>query len=139
MRHNLVKALRGVPAFGALDDRTLLRLFGAASNLWWREGSTVFEAGDPGDALFIVLSGEVSVLGSVDGEEMEVRREGPGGFFGERSLFGERGRSKTVRCLCDTQLMVIPRASFEAILAADRDLASHFERVFEEQAAAYGT
>ena len=45
--HSLVKALRSVPGFSALDDRDLLQIVGASVNLHWPTGAIVFEEGAP--------------------------------------------------------------------------------------------
>src|SRR5919198_2751080 len=81
--HSLVQALRVVPAFAALDEHTLVRIVGASANLFWSAGSSIFEKGTPGDALYIVLSGNVGIYDVDGGDEVEVGRIGPGDFFGE--------------------------------------------------------
>jgi CRP-like cAMP-binding protein len=62
--HSLIKALKNVPGFDVLDERTLLRIVGASVNLSWPAGSLVFEKGNPGEALYIVLSGQVRIYDS---------------------------------------------------------------------------
>ena len=61
--HSLVNALREVPSFASVDERMLLTLIGDSANLYWPEGSVVFECGSPADGLYIVISGRVCVLG----------------------------------------------------------------------------
>lgn len=135
--HSLVRALRRVPAFASLGEPQLLRIFGSSANLAWNAGSMVFEKGTEGDALYIVLSGEVLIYDVEDGQELEIRRVGPGGFFGELSLFLNETHSKSVRATTDTELMVIPKASFERLLSSDRELDEYFHRLFEERAAEF--
>jgi voltage-gated potassium channel len=114
--HTLVRALRTVPAFTALDETTLCDIVGASSNLVWRAGSPIFEPGDPAEALYIVLSGGVRI---VDESEQEVARLGPGDFFGELSLLRRTSHSKRAEVLEDSELMVLPQQPFEALLAED--------------------
>lgn len=131
--HSLVKALRVVPAFATLDDDTLLRVVGASANLFWSADSCVFEKGSPGDALYIVLSGEVAIIDIVDGERVEIARIGPGDFFGEMSLLMHTSHSKHVRTVDDTELMVLPKESLQDLLEANPELADHFRRKVEER------
>jgi CRP-like cAMP-binding protein len=139
IRHSLISALRRVPAFVELDEYALLQLFGASFVLAWRPGSTVFHKGDEGDALYVVLSGAVQMLDEDgSGGEIEVRLEGPGVVFGELSIFLDEVRSLTVRAVEETELFVLPRKSFEALLAADADLRAYFDRLFAERAEAWG-
>jgi NTE family protein len=131
--HSLVKALRSVPDFAALDDRTLLQLVGASMNLAFSAGSEVFEPGSPSDALYIVLSGQVGIFDSVDGREVAVSKVGSGESFGELSLLLGRHHSKTAKALKDTELMIIPRQSFQEVLATNPDLQATFDRRVEER------
>ncbi|MDQ3946530.1 MAG: cyclic nucleotide-binding domain-containing protein [Actinomycetota bacterium] len=93
--HSLVKALRRVPDFTALDDRTLLTVVGASANLVWEAGSTVFEAGSPTEGLYVVLTGRVRIFETVDGTERDVVTVDPGDFFGEHSLLLDSVHSKS--------------------------------------------
>jgi CRP/FNR family cyclic AMP-dependent transcriptional regulator len=120
--HSLVKALRAVPDFAALEDSTLLQVVGASANLFWPAGSLVFEPGSPADALYVVLSGRVRVFDLVDGAEHEVSAFGPGGFFGEHSMLLDTVRSKHAQTTEDSELMVVPRESFETLLSDNPDL-----------------
>jgi CRP-like cAMP-binding protein len=128
-----VKALRSVPDFATLDDRTLLRIVGASANLFWLTGSTVFEQGSTSEALYVVLSGEVSVSEATDGGESEVTRIGPGSSFGELSLMLHTTHTKSARATEPTELMVVPRKSFEELLTSSPALAARFRSRLEER------
>jgi CRP-like cAMP-binding protein len=131
IRHSLVSALAAVPDFAALDDRTLLQIVGASANLAWAANSVVFEKGSPSDALYIILTGRVRIADVVDDEEVEIATLEPGDFFGELSLLLHTTHSKTATALDDTELMVLPKESFQELLAAYPDLAGHFRRKLE--------
>jgi CRP-like cAMP-binding protein len=122
LNHSLVRALRRVPDFSGLDDYLLLRIVGASANLYWPSGSLVFEAGSPSEALYIVLSGRVSIQDahSTDGDLAQI---GPGDYFGELSLMANSRHTKSALALEDCELLVLPKRSFEALMEADADLA----------------
>ncbi len=120
--HSLVKALRAVPDFAALDDSALLAVVGASANLFWPAGAVVFEPGAASDALYVVLSGRVRIFDLVDGTEHEVTVLGPGGFFGEDSMLLHRAHSKHAQAAEDSELMVVPRESFQALMLDNPDL-----------------
>jgi NTE family protein len=128
--HSLVKVLRVVPGFAALDDTSLLRIVGASANLFWPAGAMVFEEGTPGDALYVVLSGEIGVF---DADGGETARIGPGDFFGEFSLLMTSSHTRTARALADSELLVLPKDSFDELLAAHPDLDAHVRRKVEER------
>jgi CRP-like cAMP-binding protein len=123
--HSLVKALRAVPDFASLDDSTLLHIVGASANLFWPAGSLVFEPGSPADGLYVVLSGRVRVFDLVDGAEQEVSAFEPGGFFGEHSMLLDTAHSKHAQATEDSELMVVPRESFQTLMSANPDLVAN--------------
>jgi CRP/FNR family transcriptional regulator, cyclic AMP receptor protein len=131
--HSLVSALRNVPEFGGLDERTQLRVVGASANLFWPEGSTIFQRGAPAEALYIVLKGAVAVVDETDGREVEAARIGPGDYFGEMSLLLHTTHTKSARAAEDTELMVVPKESFQALLSSTPELAEHFRRKIERR------
>jgi CRP-like cAMP-binding protein len=135
--HSLVKALRAVPDFAELDDETLLRIYGGSVILHYPSGRMVFEKGSEGDALYVVLTGSVQIFDTQDGRETDVACVDTGGYFGELSLLRNTQHSKHARVLDDAELMVVPKESFEALLASEPDLAAYFRRVFEERARSY--
>ena len=132
--HSLVKALRTVPDFAGLDDRTLLDIVGASANLFWPAGSCVYEKDSPAEALYIVLSGRVCIYDVVDGQERQVVSVGPGGFFGEHSLLLDTSHSKSVRVEEDAEIMAVPRESFQAVLAENPELVTHLMERLEARA-----
>jgi hypothetical protein len=133
-QHSLVTALRSVPDLHDLDDAALLGIVGASSNLFWAEGSTVFEAGSESEALYLVLSGEVRVT---EGEE-EIDRLGPGESFGELSLLSGSTHSRTARATEATELMVIAREDFQQVLESNPALRHHFAERHDERAPVRG-
>jgi CRP-like cAMP-binding protein len=128
--HTLVRALRSVPAFSRLDETTLCEIVGASSNLVWRAGAPVFEQGDPAEALYIVLSGAIRIL---EDRGQEVATLGAGDFFGELSLLLRTNHSKRAEAAEDSELMVVPKQSFEALVAEDPELAEAVRRGMEER------
>ena len=131
--HSLVKSLRTVPDFASLDDHMLLSIVGASTNLFWPAGATIFEDGSPSEALYVILSGQVRIFGMEDGREVEVARLEAGASFGELSLLLHTTHTKTAQALEDTELMVVPEASFEELLSANRELAGQFRRKIQER------
>lgn len=124
--HSLVQTLRSIPDFSALDEATLLTVVGESMNLFWKPGSTIFTPGDPGDALYVVLSGEVAIQ---DEEGVEVAHPRAGSFFGEMSLLLNATHSKTAVALSDSEILVLPKAAFTSLLGSNPKLAAHFEDV----------
>lgn len=130
--HTLVQALQAVPSLGVCDEQTLLQIVGGSVNLVWPAGHTVFQNGTPSSGLFIVLSGRVRVLGASGAELAEL---GAGEHFGELSLLLGTTHKHTVETLEDSELMVLPKECFDALLADNPQLADALRRKAEERMA----
>ena len=71
-------------------------------------GQTVFNAGDPGDTMYVVIDGEIEI---VLGDRV-VDTSGPGGLVGEMSLIEASPRMATVRAKTDCKLVPINQKRF---------------------------
>ena len=105
--------LATVPLFHELD-RTALRSFAEITREQkFVKGAMIVTEGDPGDALFVVRSGEVKVLLiGEDGREVILGVLGVGDHFGELSLIDGRPRSAHVVATQPSSLLILRRTDF---------------------------
>jgi CRP-like cAMP-binding protein len=54
-------ALRACPLFAGVSEEGIVAVAMVLRPRRYRRGETIFHAGDPGDALFLVTSGEVKI------------------------------------------------------------------------------
>ena len=94
----------------------------------YEPGETVFNEGDVGDSLFMILSGRVEVLKRFGAEPRVIRTLGPGEYFGEMALLGRHPRSATTRALTRLDVLVLPGSDFSALAES----LTEFRREFEE-------
>jgi zinc transporter ZupT len=100
-----------------------------------KAGEILFNAGDPGDALYIVAHGNVEVLANgspASGGAMAVL--GPGHAFGEMSLLSGGLRTATIRAVEDSELLEIGKHDFDRLVKADRQLADAVKRISHQRA-----
>jgi len=82
------------------------------------KNSVILFEDDPGDALYVVATGQVKVvLIGEDGREVILSVMGPGEFFGEMSLLDDEPRSAHVIAMEESALVVLRREDFEGILS----------------------
>ena len=93
-----VDLLRQVPLFSDLDNRELQEIAGSMKQRTFRSGQQIAVEGESGVGFFVIEDGQASV--SVGGDE--VRRLGPGDYFGELALIAQSPRTATVTA--DTDL-----------------------------------
>ena len=100
--------LRQAPLFSSLDDEAMTGLQSSLATARLRRGEVLFNEGDNGDKLYVVLDGKVK-LGrtSSDGRENLLAILGPGSMFGELSLFDPGPRSATVTAVTDAEFAAL--------------------------------
>jgi ATP-binding cassette subfamily B protein len=136
--HSLVKVLRSVHDFAALDDAALLKVVGASANLAFAPGSRVFEAGSASEGLYIILSGRIRIFDGHEARSGDVATLGPGDSFGEISLLRRINHTKSAEAVDNSELMVVPRDSFEELLATNEHVRTHFEKRIAQREALRG-
>ena len=101
-------------------------------------GEIVFRANAPGDALYIVATGNVDVLTASHDPAVNalapIASLGPGQAFGEMALLTGGPRTATIRAAVETELLEIGKADFAELVKNDRQLASAVQRLSHERA-----
>lgn len=88
------------------------------------KGSVILFEDDPGDALYLVASGQVKVvLIGEDGREVILSVLGEGSFFGEMALLDDEPRSAHVIAMEDSAVLALRREDFRARLRASPEVA----------------
>src|SRR4051812_22272973 len=118
LRPTLAELLKGVPVLSGLSVELLAALTERATMIELPAGEWLFHQGDPGDVLFVVLTGRVEVVIEEPAREV-VRVLGRGGVVGELAILTEAPRSAGVRARRDTELLALDRRSFVELLAGD--------------------
>ena len=74
----------------------------------------IFSQGDPGEDMYLILSGSVKVVISTEsGKEKEIKTMTPGDIFGEMAFLGEGLRTATVIAETETELLRIDYKALE--------------------------
>lgn len=79
-------------------------------------GEILLREGDPGDAMYVTMAGELQVTKLSGASDVVIARRGAGEVIGEMSLLDNEPRSATVRALVPTRLFRIDRDSFDKLL-----------------------
>ncbi len=105
--------LKKIDLFATMDEHDLSQLAATAEELTPGPGTFLFQEHDPGDGLYIVLDGEVSIL--LAGREINVMR--PGDSFGEIAILGSVARTAGARTRTDCYLLRLSRLAFQDLFA----------------------
>lgn len=117
---NRAALLAEVPLFALLseEDRKVLSLQIDVER--HPADHTIFDYGDPGDSMMVVVKGEVELfVKNKTGERTLLETVTPGEFFGEITLLDEGPRTATATCKSDTELLVVDRDDLDALFRAN--------------------
>jgi CRP-like cAMP-binding protein len=104
-------ALQSTPFFSGLSPEDLAGIVDVGRSVSYAAGVPIVEEGDPGDGMYIVVSGEARV--DVGGRFHMLK---PGDFFGEMALIAPGKRMATVRAEADVEALKIPAEEFQTFL-----------------------
>jgi len=115
-----IDALRGCRLFAGMSAESLESIARTLKVRRFRRGEVLFHEGDPGDSLFIVVSGSVKVVvPSDEGEEAILATLGAGDSLGELSLLDGAPRSASAIAVEAVDALTLPRSTFLSLVATD--------------------
>lgn len=116
-------AMRKSSVFEGIPLEDITRFIEIVSEQVFPAGHTVFLEGDPGDVMYIIVTGEVLIHKNVsDGAEMKITL-GPGECFGEMAILDGFPRSATVTVTREGTFLTISREDFRDILRVYPEIA----------------
>ena len=83
----------------------------------------IFDEGEEGQGLFVVLSGRVKITLPVDVDTVLIEL-GPGAFFGEVALLDQSVRTAQARAIEDAEIVALFRTEFYSLLETHSGIAS---------------
>jgi len=119
-------SLRRVKIFANFTDEQLSRFVRFMEVHRAQQWTQIVKQGEHGEAMYLVLEGELRVRLMIGGKETILVTLGPGEFFGEISLFDHGPRSADVLANTDSLLLKISADHFEHLIAKAPDLAAPF-------------
>lgn len=115
-----VNRIRDIGLFGGLADEALEALLKSLPVIEASPGDVVFQEGDSGREMFVILDGEIEVLRhSKRRHETRVALLGPGDWFGEMSILDVLPRSATTRAIASTHLLRLTAHELDALYRRD--------------------
>ena len=119
--------LNSNPLFRGLPEPTLQRIVELGANKAYAKDETVYRQGEPGNALYGVISGEVAISTvSKSGQVLRLNTQMPGEITGEIALLDGGVRTATATMAQAGMLFVLPRAPMMTLLESEPSLAIHF-------------
>ena len=120
--------LKTVPFFDELSHRQLKNVSGIMFERSYDAGELVFEEGQPGAALFLILAGKVAIEVCREDDTVALATLEEGAFFGEMALVNEAPRSADARALEETRALALYRNDLSDLIQRDPQAACQIYR-----------
>ncbi len=126
--------LQRSPLFRGLAPESFERIAALATQRGYRRGELVFSHGDPGDALFAVVTGRIRIsAGSAAGREIFLNIMEPGDTFGEIALLDGGPRTATATAIAAAELVSVRRGPLFELLEREPKVALELLRLAGER------
>jgi len=126
--------LKGVPFFELLSTDQLRHLAAALEPIAWPGRDVIFEKGEPGDAMYIIVSGRVGIsLGDTPSFEDFITELGPGEFFGEMAILDDQPRSASAVAVDCTEGYSLGKDKTRSLLLAYPELGTGMLRAMSRR------
>ncbi len=110
-------ALRASSVLAALPDDALDEIVRRGRSVAFAKGAAIYQRGDPGDSLMVLLTGRVKIANvTADAREVVLNFLGPGDLNGELAALDGKPRSADASALEATEALVIWRRELLPVL-----------------------
>ena len=120
--------LQGIPFFSDLSKRQIKDISAIMFERSYETDELIFEEGQPGAALFLILEGQVAVEISRENQTTRLAVLEKAAFFGEMALLDDTPRSANVRALERTRALALYRNDLNDLIRRDPPTACQIYR-----------
>lgn len=122
MQAQKVEMLKNIPIFHELTHKEILEVDELLHERVYEKDEIIFEEGDPGHGIFIIVSGKLRADPSHELMKNAVLDFGPGELVGELSLFDEAPRTAKVVAIERTVTVALFQAEFSSMLQKNKSV-----------------
>jgi CRP-like cAMP-binding protein len=140
MPSRVIELLSSMDLFAGLAEAELAKIARLLKEHKVAENEVIFNQGDPGDGLYIVLQGRVRIATTDHfGRERVLAFYGPGEFFGDMAVLTGGPRSASASASTDVRLLQLRKDEFDLLVTANTGIMRGMMRVMVERQAALNT
>jgi CRP/FNR family cyclic AMP-dependent transcriptional regulator len=127
-----IEFLKTVPFFNELSHWQLKKVSDIVFERTYDSHELIFEQGQPGAALFLIMEGQVAVEFYHEKFTANLATLDRGAFFGEMALLDESPRSASARAIGPTRTLALYRNDLARLILADPETACHIYKVLAQ-------
>jgi CRP-like cAMP-binding protein len=124
-----VELIRQFPIFSKIQPAMQKLLVFSSERLKYDAGQVMFNAGDMGDAAYIVIDGAIEISVPTPGGPIVVNKLGRNDIIGEIAIFGDVPRTATAKALTPVETLKISKELFTKVIRENPDAALELIRV----------
>ena len=128
-----IRTLQQIPMFRDLEVSKLKLMAFAGQRITCRRGELLFDEGDPPDAVYVILHGEVEVIRTGAAGEVVLARLGKNELIGEIGVLCNKCRNARIIAQSDVQALRIDKITFMQIVQQVPQLAMAIIRELSER------
>jgi CRP/FNR family transcriptional regulator, cyclic AMP receptor protein len=118
--------LANIKMFELLNEDDRVALAKVVDELTVPAGHTLFQAGDPGDSLYVVRVGKIELfIKDTTGQKIVLTTAENGDMFGELAMLDEGSRTATALALDESEVLVLDRDDLLMLFQRKPDAALH--------------
>ncbi len=118
-----VELVRQFPIFSKIQPAMQKLLCFSAERLTYDPGQVMFNAGDPGDAAYMIMEGSVEISVPTPAGPIVINTMGKNDLLGEIAIYGEVPRTATAKALSKVETLKISKELFMKIIRENPDAA----------------
>ena len=122
MNAQKIEMLKNIPIFHDLTRKEILEVDELLHERIYEKDEIIFEEGDPGHGIFIILSGKLRAHPNCELLKAANLEFGPGQLVGELALFDEAPRTTTVVAVEHTVTVALFQAEFSTLLTKNKNI-----------------
>ena len=127
--------IRRIPIFGKIDVALLKLLCFSSERLTFQQDQVIFGAGEPGDAAYVIIEGNVEVTIPTASGPLVINSLGPNDILGEIAIFAEVPRTATVTAITRVETLRIAKDQFTGIIRQSPEAALELIRILASRLA----
>ena len=121
--------LKGVDLFSSLTADELFALAKIATEERYLNGEIIFNEGEPGDSMYVIIHGSVSVFN----KRNNLAELSKGECFGEMALLDHEPRSSSIKANSDIPILKIDEKKFYDLIAENLQITQGIMRILSKR------
>ncbi len=119
-KNKMIQILKNIPFFSQLPDTDLQAIIEKIQMQYFPADHVIFNAGDPGDLMYIIKRGKVQVIRNNTILAVLSNNQ----FFGEMALVSDEPRNASVKTVTDLEVLTLRKEDFKRLLSTNPSIAS---------------